>query len=233
MLCSELMKETTCAVFDPEGSAWVVAHQALSRLAKERAAADAEEGRWLLAALRSAAHVHLGFGSFSEYIERWFGYKPRSTHEKLRVAEALEGLPVIARALEEGMLHWSAARELTRVAVADTEREWMEAARGKSVRQLEDLVAGKRPGDDPSGPHQPSCATPRAALRGCTRDIRPVSRSHDRAPAQHVLDAGRRFGAARDGTPGPWWVARRGPRQLPNRSHGVRGVWTRPPALER
>jgi len=50
-----------------EESEWLVAHAALSRLAKARAAADAEEGRWLLAALRSAAHVHLGFGSFGEY----------------------------------------------------------------------------------------------------------------------------------------------------------------------
>ena len=34
-------------------------------------------------------------------------------------------------------------RELTRVAVADTEREWLELAQGKTVRQLEELVAGK------------------------------------------------------------------------------------------
>jgi hypothetical protein len=33
-------------------SEWTRAHEALSRLARERAAADAEEGRWLLAALR-------------------------------------------------------------------------------------------------------------------------------------------------------------------------------------
>ncbi len=128
---------------------WVRAHEALSRLAKERAAADAEEGRWLLAALRSAAHVHLGFGSFGEYIECLFGYKPRSTQEKLRVAEALEALPVMARALESGSLSWSAVRELSRVAVAETEERWLEAACGKTVRQLEHLVEGKRPGDDP------------------------------------------------------------------------------------
>ncbi len=66
-----------------EKSEWIRAHEALSILARERAAADAEEGRWLLAALRSAAHVHLGYGSFTEYIERLFGYKPRSTQEKL------------------------------------------------------------------------------------------------------------------------------------------------------
>ena len=55
-------------------------------LARRRAALDAEEGRWLLCALRSAAHVHLGFGSFVQYIERLFGYKLRTTQEKLRVA---------------------------------------------------------------------------------------------------------------------------------------------------
>jgi hypothetical protein len=133
-----------------EKSEWVRAHEALSRLARERAAADAEEGRWLLAALRSAAHVHLGYGSFVEYVERLFGYKPRSTQEKLRVAEALEELPAVAEALETGGLNWSAARELTRVAVAQTERDWLAFARGKTVHQLEAVVAGKSPGDQPS-----------------------------------------------------------------------------------
>jgi hypothetical protein len=138
-----------------ETSEWVRAHEALSRLARERAAADAEEGRWLLAALRSAAHVHLGYGSFGEYVERLFGYKPRSTQEKLRVAEPLEHLPAIAQALETGDLNWSAARELTRVAVAETERDWLDIAHGKTVHQLEALVAGKSPGDRPSSANQP------------------------------------------------------------------------------
>ena len=57
---------------------------------------DAEEGRWLLAGVRSAVHVHLGFGGFAEYVERLFGYRPRTTREKLRVAEALERLPALA-----------------------------------------------------------------------------------------------------------------------------------------
>ncbi|HMJ11257.1 MAG TPA: hypothetical protein VK524_07600 [Polyangiaceae bacterium] len=43
-------------------------------------------------AASAQVHMHLGFGSFSEYAERLFG-KPRSTEEKLRVAEALERLP--------------------------------------------------------------------------------------------------------------------------------------------
>lgn len=123
-------------------SEWGQAHEALSRLARQRAAADAEEGRWLLRALRSAANVHLGFGSFGEYIERLFGYKPRSTQEKLRVAEALEDLPALTHALETGALAWSAVRELTRVAVAKNEQEWIDVALGKTLRQLERLEPG-------------------------------------------------------------------------------------------
>jgi hypothetical protein len=106
----------------------------------------------MLCALRSAAHVHVGYGSFSEYIERLFGYKPRTTQEKLRVAEALEGLPSTARALDSGALSWCAARELTRVAAADTERAWLDAARGKTIRQLEEMVASRTPGDAPTTP---------------------------------------------------------------------------------
>ncbi len=134
---------------------WMQAHNALSRLAKQRAAADAEEGHWLLCALRSSAHVFLGFGTFNEYIERFFGYSARSTQEKLRVAEALEELPAMADALRSGKLNWSAVRELTRVAVPETEREWLAVAAGKTVHQLEALVNGKQPGDLPATPARP------------------------------------------------------------------------------
>src|SRR5258707_10879490 len=95
---------------------WRRAHEDLSRLARCRAGLDWEEGRVLLDALRSGAHLHLGFGSFGEYIERMLGYRRRSTDERLRVAEALENLPELARALRDGCVTWSIARELTRVA---------------------------------------------------------------------------------------------------------------------
>jgi hypothetical protein len=124
-------------------------------LARERGSMDAEEGRWLLAALRSAAHVHLGFGGFAEYVERLFGYKPRTTREKLRVAEALETLPTLADALSSGALSWCAVRELARVATQETEPAWLAVARGKTLRQLEELVAGKMPGDSPDAPYRP------------------------------------------------------------------------------
>src|SRR5690349_24382968 len=107
-----------------DGVAWRGAHEALLRLAEKRAGLDFEEGRWLLAALRAGTRLRLGYGSFQEYSERLFGYGPRVTQEKLRVAEALEELPELARDLEAGRVSFSAVRELTRVATVKTEREW-------------------------------------------------------------------------------------------------------------
>ena len=198
-------------------SAWILAHEALSRLAKQRALADAEEGRCLLAALRAAAHVHLGFGTFTEYVERLFGYKPKSTQEKLRVAEALELLPVMTDALESGTLTWSAVRELTRVAAQSNEHEWLELARGKTLRQLEELVAGKHLGDSPDSPPDPSArryvlrfevtADTYALFREAIAELR--RRSNGPLGDDSAL--------SRNGPPHPRWPARRRPLHVSDR----------------
>jgi hypothetical protein len=144
----------TASVLDPTrgASEWREAHEALSRLARQRAGLDFEEGTWLLAAQRAGVHARLGYGSFFEYIERLFGYSPRLTHDKLRVAAALEGLPQLAQALREGAATWSSVRELTRVATPETERAWLGAASGRTAHQVERLVSGHRTGDLPSAP---------------------------------------------------------------------------------
>jgi hypothetical protein len=134
---------------------WKVAHEQLLRLARRRAGLDLEEGRWLLVAFRTGAHVRLGHGSFAEYVERVLGYAPRMTHEKLRVAEALETLRAVPQALREGKLSWSAVRELTRVATAHTEGEWLAAAQGRTVRDVERLVSGHGFGSRPQDPVDP------------------------------------------------------------------------------
>src|SRR5688572_8717860 len=135
---------------DPRGhGSWLQAHEALVKLAKKRAGLDFEEGRLLLSAHRSEAHARLGYGSFFEYIERLFGYSPRQTQEKLRVAAALEALLKTALELQAGKVCFSAVRELTRVATPETEGEWLKAARDKTVREVEELVSGQSPGSLP------------------------------------------------------------------------------------
>jgi hypothetical protein len=133
-----------------DAAPWRQAHEELVRLAATRAALDHEEGRWLLRAEQAGAHLRLGYGSFREYAERLFGYSSRLVQEKLRVAAALEELPRLSGALEHGRLSFSAVRELSRVATVATEGAWLDAAEGKSVRELEKLVSGQKPGSLPS-----------------------------------------------------------------------------------
>jgi len=140
---------STAIVLVRDDAAWLQAHQELVRLANDRAGLDFEEGRWLLRAHREETHLRIGFASFLEYAERLFGYGPRLTREKLRVAEALEELPDTARALRTGTINFSVARELTRVATLSTEKEWLEAAQGRTAREVERLVSGHRPGSLP------------------------------------------------------------------------------------
>jgi hypothetical protein len=74
--------------------------------------------------------------------ERLFGLAPKVTLERLRVAAALESLPLLDDALATGRVCYSAARELTRVAVATTEGAWLAASAHKAVREIEELVSG-------------------------------------------------------------------------------------------
>jgi hypothetical protein len=92
-----------------------------------------------------------------DYLERVLGYTPHAANERLRVARALGDLPQLEAAFAQGELGFSALRELTRVATAETEDAWRDAAAGKNVRQIEELVAGHQRGDHPDDPADP-CA---------------------------------------------------------------------------
>ena len=147
---SELPVPTPMPVLD-----WRHAHKRCQAVAKRAAALDREIARSLLDADRARVCVHLGYGSIIEYGERLFGFAPKSTLERLRVAAALESLPQLDQALAAGRLCYSAARELTRVAVAETEAEWQSAIAGKAVREIEELVSGHIPGDLPGEAARP------------------------------------------------------------------------------
>ncbi len=126
---------------------WKRVHGELTRLARSKSQYDAEEARWLLQGKQVRVHEPLGFGTYLAYPEHVLGSAPRLASERLRVAEALVDLPAMMGALASGELCWSAVRELTRVTTAATEAEWIAAARGRSVREVEDMVSGRRPGD--------------------------------------------------------------------------------------
>lgn len=124
-------------------------HRRVCSFKGQRGELDYEQGRWLLAAHRLRVHESLGLGSFGEYAERFGGIEARQARERVRVAEALESLPELASALKKGQLSWSAIRELTRVVVEGKQSEWLEASHGRTVREIERMVARQRQGDGP------------------------------------------------------------------------------------
>jgi hypothetical protein len=138
---------------------WRSVDRALRALRGRRAALDAEEARWLREAEALQIWRPLGMVSAIDYMERVLGYAPRAAQERLRVARALGVLPRLTAALATGELLFSAVRELTRVATPVTEAAWHDAAIGKNLRQVEDLVADHRPGDRPDDPADPEART--------------------------------------------------------------------------
>ncbi len=137
---------------------WREIDRALRVIAKRRGALDREEAVLLCRAARREIWRKAGAASLFAYLEEVLGYGPKCARERVRIAEALDAMPELAAALGDGELHYSSVRELTRVAIRATEREWIAAARGKNLRQIEELVASHRKGDRPSDPADPDLA---------------------------------------------------------------------------
>jgi hypothetical protein len=127
-------------------------HRTLKRVAKARALLDSNEA----AALREAQRIRLweqfGYTSLVDYMERELGYTARAAVDRLRVANAIEELPQVEAALEQGTLSFSGARALTPVVTPTNEAAWLEKTRDMNVRQIEKLVSGHKRGDLPTDP---------------------------------------------------------------------------------
>ncbi|MEO7732918.1 MAG: HNH endonuclease signature motif containing protein, partial [Kofleriaceae bacterium] len=147
--------ETTCSAPSRGVSDWQSVDRALRAIARRKAALDAEEARWLREAEALQIWRQLGMVSALDYMERVLGYGPRAGQDRLRVARALGTLPRLTDALAIGALSFSAVREVTRVATPTTEQAWCDAAVGKNIRQVEELVADHQPGDRPDDPPCP------------------------------------------------------------------------------
>lgn len=134
-------------------------HRRLKRIVKARGALDAQEAAALREAQGTKMWRHYGCSSLCDYMEREMGYTPRAALERLRVANAIEELPVIADAMDQGNLSFSGARELTRIVTPETQEAWLDAAADKTSRQIEEMVRGHKPGDLPTDAPDPALRT--------------------------------------------------------------------------
>lgn len=83
---------------------------------------------------------HTGFRSCAHWLSWRTGIAMGPAREKVRVAEALERLPLLSERMRSGQLSYSKVRALTRVATADNERELMEFALHGTASHVERLV---------------------------------------------------------------------------------------------
>jgi len=138
-----------------EGQDWKDLHRRLRSIAKRRVALEAEEATYLIEAEDTRLYRRLGYTTILEYMERELHYGPHAAKERLRVARALLELPLIAEVFGDGELCFSAVRELTRVAAPATEQAFLAKAQGKTAHQVQQMVAGLKPGDEPDATPDP------------------------------------------------------------------------------
>jgi hypothetical protein len=136
-------------------AAWHDLDRQFRSLARRRGALDHEELGLIREAIEVQLWRELGMVSIREYLERRMGYTPGVASERVRVAEALEAMPALDGALASGELSYSAVREITRIATRRTERAWLAACRGKTVKEITELLAEREPGDRPESPRKP------------------------------------------------------------------------------
>ncbi len=141
---------------EAEQPLWVQIDQWGRLLARRQGEMSLEVCEWLLAARAQGVHEAFGYASLAEYAERRLGIEPHTLSEKLRVAHALRRLPLLREEFGAGRRHYSAVRELSRVAVPETEKEWLEATKGMRAKDVERRVAGHSRGQRPSDPPDPA-----------------------------------------------------------------------------
>jgi 5-methylcytosine-specific restriction endonuclease McrA len=152
---------------------WQQIDRELRSIARRQRSLDAEEAVLLCIVSRDETWRHFGCATLLEYLERIFGYGPKVGHERVRVALALDEMTELREALESSEVSYSALRELTRVVTVPTQGEWLDAVRGKTVRQVEDLVRTHRKGDLPTDPADP--------------DLKPRRLQFEVSPATYAL----------------------------------------------
>lgn len=134
---------------------WRELDRRLREYRTHRSALDAAESFDLVRAEQLKMYFLFGHRTMYQYMEEVLGYAPHTARERMRVARALAALPQTTAALARGALTYSGVRELTRVATAETEGQWLAAADGMVTNQIERLVANHQVGDLPEDPTTP------------------------------------------------------------------------------
>ncbi|MDO9693766.1 MAG: HNH endonuclease signature motif containing protein [Candidatus Latescibacteria bacterium] len=95
---------------------------------------------YLLQIQNRKVHCVFGYHTIAEYAAAEAGLTRAQCDSFLALARRLPLLPGVAAGIENGDLNWSQAKLLCRAATPATEQEWIETAKGLSVRSLAEVV---------------------------------------------------------------------------------------------
>ncbi len=106
-------------------------------------------GRCLLAIDQTGLYRKFGCSGAVHYGTAILGLGTRHARSLKRVANALESLPLLSQAAQEGEIPWGKLREITSKASPETEAAWLQLSRRHSYWEIERLVRSTEPGQLP------------------------------------------------------------------------------------
>ena len=112
----------------------------LRRLAAQDARCRAVLGHLARAFLRGRGQQVLGFARLGDYARERMGLSARELQGLATVTARLEALLAIRTAFDAGEICWAQVRLLVGIATPESERAWLELARGRTVRALAAVI---------------------------------------------------------------------------------------------
>ena len=116
-------------------------HELVS-MAAHLAAAEARWLAWLAAYDRRKGWESWGCRSAAHWLNWKCAMSFPAARERVRVARALETLPLTRQAFAEGEMSYSKARAITRAATPDSEPDLVDRARSSTAAQLDRICQG-------------------------------------------------------------------------------------------
>ena len=116
---------------------------------REQRAAEHRMAMWLAELAEERHFQQLGYATLCDYSESVLGLGSRQTRALCLLGRSLPDLPELDSAFEAGRIGWTKAREVLRVATAQTVGQWVDFAIGTNSRVLERAVSVSSKGDLP------------------------------------------------------------------------------------
>ncbi|MCP4798420.1 MAG: DUF222 domain-containing protein, partial [bacterium] len=101
-------------------------------------------------------YEELGYSSMLNYAKDALGMSRTKAFYYISITKSLENLPKTKTAVEKGEIEWTKVREVTKVATADTEDQWLAEAKKSSRRDFVKKTKQARQFALEKSKHQPS-----------------------------------------------------------------------------